>query len=76
MNLDWKTIVAGGAVVLVIGYVLKKQAEAAVSTVAQAVNPVNPENIFYTGASSLTSAVTGNQTSLGSQIYDWLNPSP
>jgi len=77
MKMDWKTVIAIGVVGLIAAYLLKKQAVAAVTTAAQAINPVSPENIFYQGTSAVTSAITkpGEPTvPLGVQIYDWLHP--
>ena len=73
--MDWKAVLALGAVGLVVLYVFKKQAAAAASAVGAAINPISPQNIFYQGTSAVTGAVTGQaNTSFGSEIYDWFNP--
>lgn len=40
----------------------------------QAVNPLNDQNVFYTGANLLTGGTADN--SLGGRIYDYFNPPP
>lgn len=42
--------------------------------VIQAVNPLNNENIFYTGANTITGG-TENET-IGTRLYDFFNPPP
>jgi len=71
MNIDYKAVIAVGGVLLLFAYLAKKQAAA----VAQSVNPVSDQNVFYKGAGAVTGAVTGSQLPLGTQIYDWLHPS-
>ena len=40
-----------------------------------AVNPTNPENVFYTGVNGVGESVTGQTGwTLGGQIYGWLHP--
>lgn len=68
-TLDWKAILALGAVTLVFAYLAKKEAAKAVTTVEKAVNPVSDQNVFYKAISSLTP--TGD---LGTSIYDVLHP--
>ena len=75
--MDWKSILAIGAVGLVVLYVVKKQATAAVSAVGTALNPVSQGNIVNQGVNAVLTAVSSTPnipTSLGSEIYDWLNP--
>ena len=49
----------------------------AVGTAAQAVNPVNHENIFATGVNSLGAGIAGDANwTLGGAVYDWFNPAP
>lgn len=48
---------------------------AATGNAATAVNPLNPNNVFYTGVNNVGSAATGvKDWSLGSAFYDWLHP--
>ena len=61
MNLDYKTVIAGGAVVLILAYLAKKQAAAAVEAVGTAVNPLSSENLAYKGVNAVTGAITGNK---------------
>ncbi len=64
-------IALGAGVVLVIGYFAKK---AAVAT-ANAINPVNHDNVFSTSVNSIGGALTNdNNWTLGGQIYDWIHP--
>ena len=58
--------------VLVVGYIAKKQAAGAVDAVADAINPVNDQNIFNQGVLSIGRSITGNKSwTLGGTIYDW-----
>lgn len=44
----------------------------AAGKIANAVDPTNQENVFYTAANAVTRKVTGDDsTTLGSSIYDW-----
>lgn len=82
MKVDQKTVMwgligIGGAYVL--GKVIVKDAAGevgnAASKVGQAINPVNPDNIFYRGVNSVGAALTGRDNfNLGSWTYDLLNP--
>lgn len=58
-------LVAGGGV-LVVWY-LKGQAGKAV----QAINPVNPDNIFNQGFNGLYDGGFDGQGTLGTDIYEW-----
>lgn len=76
IKLDYKVVIAGGAVLLVVAWVLRGQVKAAAVAVGESVNPVSPENIFYKAASGVVNAVSGDgdkNASLGSRIYDWLH---
>jgi len=77
--MDTKTMVIGGSiigvVVLVIFYQVRKDAIKVEGTVATAVNPVNPNNVFASGVNSVGSAVTGDSNfSLGVWLYDATHP--
>jgi len=40
--------------------------------VGQAVNPINDENIFYTGVNAIGGYISGEDNwNLGAKIYDW-----
>ncbi len=66
-------ILVGGA--LVLGYWATKKAAEGVHDVAQAVNPLNNNNIFYRGTNEIGSVITGdNNFNLGVWIYDALHP--
>tara|TARA_R110001599_G_scaffold287356_2_gene489917 strand:+ start:10381 stop:10617 length:237 start_codon:yes stop_codon:yes gene_type:complete len=63
-------IVAGG---LLLWYVKDKAVEV-VKTVGNAINPVNPENVFYEGVNSVGSSLSGDsEWTLGTWIYDVTN---
>jgi hypothetical protein len=72
-NLDWKAILALGAVGLVFYYVARREAGAVVTGVEKAINPVNPQNVFASAANAVTGAVTGTP-SLGAEIYNITHP--
>lgn len=51
--------------------------DAIVGTVATAVNPTNPDNLAYRGVNAVGSRLTGDASfSLGSWVYDLINPQP
>jgi len=62
---------AGAAVVVlaVLAYVAKRGLPA----LGTAINPLNPENIFISGADGVTQAITGDP-SFGGWLHDVLNP--
>ncbi len=62
MNIDYKTVLAVGGVVLVFAYLARRQALQAASTVASAVNPVSDQNVFYKSANALTQSITGGDS--------------
>lgn len=50
---------------------LKGKIEKTAAQVGNAVNPVNPDNIFYGGVNEIGSSLTGDEHfSLGSWIYE------
>ncbi|MBB1073647.1 hypothetical protein HUU62_04390 [Rhodoferax sp. 4810] len=87
--------VAAGAAVLVVGFLLYRASQAAsnaaaavadtVGNAAQAVNPVSPENIFYTGVNAIGGTLAGPSSpgtnadgswTLGGWIYDVTHTDP
>lgn len=77
--MDAKVYVIGGSiiglVVLVILWQARKDAIKVVGTVANAVNPVNPNNVFAGSVNAVGSALSGNSSwSLGSWLYDTTHP--
>jgi hypothetical protein len=76
-NLDLKiddkfltvALIGAAGLFLVYSYYGSKAVEAA-KTAAEAINPVNPDNIFAAGADAVVEAVTGEQDdSIGSALY-------
>lgn len=66
-----KNVAIAAAVAVVALYLIKRQAAETVADVGQAVNPVNPGNVFYGGVNAVGEALTGDESfSLGSWIYD------
>ena len=57
-------------VALVAVTIYRKQIGQAAVATAQAVNPVNPNNIFAGGANDALSAVTGKNTTIGGSVFD------
>lgn len=80
MVVDWKGVLAIGAVLGIGIYLARKQAAQAVSAVGAAVNPLSDQNLPSKGAAALTSAFTGSvlpsgeATPIGVQIFDFLHP--
>lgn len=65
--------VLGGFVLLGLIY---WKGKGAVTAAANAVNPVNHDNVFASGVNGVGTAVTGDDDfSLGARIYDWTHPS-
>lgn len=69
-----KNLLIVGGVVVVGAWWLKAKATKAVEDVGQAVNPVNPENVFNRGAQSIWDQFTDGKGTIGTDIYEWLNP--
>lgn len=65
-------IALGVGAALVLGYFAKKGAVA----VANAVNPVNHDNVFATAVNSVGQATSGDSSwSLGGAVWDFFHPS-
>lgn len=45
----------------------------AVGDAAQAVNPLNNDNVINVAATGLFQSITGSKESIGGAIYDWWN---
>lgn len=70
---NWNLIAL--AVVVVGGIYAYHRLKADAGAVASAVNPVDPNNVFNTGANSVLQTITGDKDATwGSKIYDWLHP--
>lgn len=65
MKLDWKGVAVIAGAALVVYFITRRD----VQKIASAVNPANPENVFYKTASAATP-----QQSVGSWLYDLLHP--
>jgi len=65
-----KNLAIAAAAVVVTSWYLKKKAGEAVADVGQAVNPVNPENVFNRGFNALYGAVTDGKGTAGTDIAD------
>lgn len=66
-----KQLLGLGAVVAVGGYLIWKKG---LPAIGDAVNPVNPENVFYSGTNAVGEALTGEEGfSLGAWLYDVTN---
>lgn len=70
-------VLAIGAVGAIgVYYTQKKLAETA-SGVGQAINPINQDNIFYSGVNAMGKKITGSQSwTLGGAIYEVVNGTP
>ena len=75
MNLDYKTVLAIGAVLGIGAYLARRQVVQTAQAVGSAINPVSSENIFYKGASAVTNAIANDtqEVPLGTRIYDFFN---
>lgn len=68
-------VVVGAFVVYFLGRRVVADVGQAAAAVGEAVNPVSDQNIFYRGVNAVGEAITGAKDfSLGTAIYDWLNP--
>jgi hypothetical protein len=73
--------IGGGAVLAVAavaaaGYAawrLSKDGHGAVAAVGDAINPLNPNNVFARGADSVASQLAGRDTTLGGEIRAWVS---
>lgn len=69
-----KNVAIAAGVVLVVGWYIKNKAGDTLKQAGQAVNPVNNDNVINQGAQSLWGVFTDGKGSIGTDIYDWLNP--
>jgi len=72
LNRNLLLIGAGVGLVLVVGAALA--ARYALPAVGQAVNPLNPENIFNQGASGVVTVLTGREETLGGWLAELFDP--
>lgn len=82
-KIDQRLIITGAVTLVVLYWLVKQEAKQAVTSAketvqdaAQAINPVNPENIFSAGATAIGNAVANDSKDLplGVRIYDWFHP--
>lgn len=67
-----KQLLGIGAVVAIGGYFIWKNG---LPALGKAINPTNPDNVFYGGVNEVGESVTGNEHwTLGGTIYEWLHP--
>ena len=78
-----QALAIGGAVIVglfVLRFFAKEAGEAAgdaATAVGQAINPVNPENIFARGVNAIGATISGDESfSLGSFLFDVFNDEP
>lgn len=82
MKIPQETIVIGSALaaILALIYLAKQAAElagGAVTSAAQAVNPINPDNVFTSAVNATGAAITGDDSfSLGAEIYNLTHSDP
>lgn len=76
MRLDWKAILAAGAVIFFAARSLRKTFMGGTDTVVDAINPLDDDNIFSKGSDAITDFFSqdGQELSTGSRFYDLLNP--
>jgi hypothetical protein len=74
MSLNPKTVAAIAAAGIVVYILLKNEARSAAASVADAVNPTNPDNIFYEGVNGVGSVLTDDPDfNLGPWLYDQIH---
>ena len=66
-----KAVLIVGGVAVVGAVLLKNKAVQTVKDAGQAVNPINPENIFNQGAQAVWDQFTDGKGTIGTDIYDW-----
>lgn len=69
MKMDWKGVAVLAGAALVIYFMTRRDVQQIAKTVGAAIDPASTENVFYKTVSSVTP-----QKSLGSWLYDVLNP--
>lgn len=70
-----KTLAITAGVVVVGAWYLKRQAGQALASAGQAVNPVNPNNVFSRGVNEVGGAISGDENfSLGAWLWEISNP--
>ena len=75
MNRDLILFGIGLGLVLVIGAALgARRVVEVVGDVGEAVNPLNPENVFYSGASGATTVLTQREETFGGWLAELFNP--
>lgn len=63
-----------GLTAILAVYLFKKSVSDGVAAAGQSINPVNPNNIFYSGVNHIGEVLTGDENfTLGGWIYDKTN---
>lgn len=71
MNITPATVAAGAVAAVLFYLLLKNEAKEAAVAVGDAINPVNPNNIFYGGVSAVGEVISGEKGwTLGGWIYE------
>jgi hypothetical protein len=71
LNTKAGAVVAIGVVGAIAVYFAQKKAGEAIAEVGNAINPVNQDNIFYSGVNAVGAKVTGKENfNLGRFFYD------
>lgn len=74
MSFTNNQLIGIGVVGVLALWYLKSKATETVKDVGNAVNPTNPDNVFYEGVNSVGGAVSGDQDfSLGVWLYERFN---
>lgn len=65
-------MVGVGVAAVVTALFLSYKAGEAAKDLGNAINPTNPDNIFYTGVNAVGESITGDEHwTLGAAIYEW-----
>lgn len=73
MTFTNKQLIGMGVAALVIGWYVRRQTIETAKEVAQAVNPVNPDNVINAWFEDAYQRVTGSERTPGGDLYHWLH---
>lgn len=71
---EFLAISAAGVFLAWLAYQAITKGPQAVAAAAQAVNPLNSNNVFAQSANAVTSTIAGRDTTLGGYLWEWMNP--
>ncbi len=74
-KLEGSMLLLAGLAAIALGLYAYRKGPEALAAAGNAINPLNPENVFASGVNNVGAGLTGNKDwSLGGAFFDFMNP--